>query len=149
MNSPEWRALRKEKMKRNPFCEIHEREGIRIPATCVHHIREVESGQTEEESRELCYNIDNLLSLCNKCHHSLHNGKGYNTKEARKKRKQAELNRWIAKFQPKAASILTEGSLNDGSRNGSSSHLQGEYPHGAEAYPLPGIDDTKNKIILK
>ena len=148
MNSPEWRALREEKMKRNPFCEIHEREGIRIPATCVHHIREVESGQTEEESRELCYNIDNLLSLCNKCHHSLHNGKGYNKSEARKKRLQDSQNRWIAGIYKKF-SILTEGSLNEGSRNGSSPHLQGEDPHGTEAYPLPGIDETKNKIILK
>ena len=33
---------------------------------------------------------------------------------------------------------------------GSSSHLQGEDPHGAEAYPLPGIDEEAgNYEIMK
>ena len=142
MNSPEWRAIKAEKLKMNPYCEIHEEQGIKIPAACIHHIREVESGQTEEESRELCYNIDNLQSLCVYCHHKIHNGKGYNKSAARKKRLQDSQNRWIAGIYKKF-SILAEGSLNEGSRNGSSSHLQGEDPHGAEAYPLPGIDEAK------
>ena len=42
--------------------------------------------------------------------------------------------------------ILAEGSLNKGSRNGSSSHLQGEDPHGAGAYPLSGIDEAPPSI---
>lgn len=116
MNSPEWRALRAEKLRRNPYCEIHESYGVKIPATCIHHIKEVESGQTEEESRELCYNIDNLQSLCVKCHNGIHNQKKYNTVEAQKKRRQDKLNRWIAKFAPAAAPILPEGSLNEGEK---------------------------------
>ena len=112
MNSPEWRAIKAEKLKRNPYCEIHEKQGIKIPAACIHHIREVESGQTDEESRELCFNIENLQSLCVSCHHKIHNGKGYNKSEARKKRQQDSLNRWIARINKKL-SILPEGSLND------------------------------------
>lgn len=63
MSSQKWVKLRAEIAKKHPFCEIHEKAGIEVPATCIHHIREVESGQTEAESTELCYNPDNLIAF--------------------------------------------------------------------------------------
>ena len=103
MNSPEWREIRAGMQEKHPFCELHEKRGIRVPATCIHHIREVESGQTEAESTELCYNPDNLIALCEKCHKYIHNSKGYNTIKGQKKRAGDRLSRWINKFAPAAA----------------------------------------------
>ena len=93
MNSKEWRELRSRKLRENPLCEFHEREGLQVKATCVHHIKEVESGRTFEESRSLCFDFGNLVSLCTYCHHKLHNGKGYHTKEARREREKQRVER--------------------------------------------------------
>lgn len=96
MNSREWREARERKLSENPLCENCLKNGLEVEATCVHHIREVESGRTEEECKYLCYgNSGNLLSLCNKCHHKLHNGKGYHTKEAVIQRREERLARWL------------------------------------------------------
>ena len=103
MSSQKWVKLRAEIVRKHPFCEIHEKAGIEVPATCIHHIREVESGQTEAESTELCYNPDNLIALCERCHKYIHNSKGYNTIKGQKKRAGDRLSRWISKFAPAAA----------------------------------------------
>lgn len=100
MNCKEWRELRKKKLQEFPFCELHEERGIKVLATCVHHKKEVESAQTYEEMRQLCYDYDNLQALCNKCHHGLHQAKGYNTKEAHRKRRELERERWINRMSP-------------------------------------------------
>ena len=94
MNSREWRELRKRKLRENPLCEFCEKEGIRKKATCIHHIEEVENGSTVEECRNLCFNFDNLVSLCTYHHYKLHNGKGYNKAEARKERERKRQERW-------------------------------------------------------
>ena len=67
-------------------------------STCIHHIKEVESGNTEEESIALCYDFDNLVSLCEYHHHKLHNEKGYHTREAIMRRREAAFNRTINKL---------------------------------------------------
>lgn len=106
MNSKEWRDLRKRRLQEFPFCELHEERGMKVRATCVHHKKEVESATTYEEMRALCYDYDgNLQSLCNECHHRLHQAKGYNTKKAQKERNEAKLARWtnnvISKYTKK------------------------------------------------
>jgi hypothetical protein len=101
MSSKEWRELRKRRLQEFPYCELHEERGMKVRATCVHHKKEVESAQTYEEMMRLCYDYDgNLQSLCNECHHRLHQAKGYNTRRAQKERKEAELARWINRFIP-------------------------------------------------
>ena len=94
MNSKEWRELRARKLQANPYCELHEQRGMKVPATCIHHIREVESGMTDQESMELCYDWDNLQALCTKCHHRLHNEKGYHKKEAVLRRREERFKKW-------------------------------------------------------
>ncbi len=98
MNRKEWRELRKRKLLESPYCEIHKERGMEVRATCIHHKKEVESATTYEEMRELCYDYNNLQSLCNECHHRLHQAKGYNTKEAHKQRREAERARWLNRF---------------------------------------------------
>ena len=98
MNRKEWKELRERKLKENPYCEFCEKEGAKIKATCIHHIKEVESGNTEEESIALCYDFENLVSLCEYHHHKLHNEKGYHTREAIMRRREAAFNRTINKL---------------------------------------------------
>ena len=95
MNRKEWKELRGRKLKENPYCEYCEEKGLKVRATCIHHIKEVESGDTEEESKALCYDFDNLVSLCEYHHHNLHNGKGYHTSGTISDRRKSEHNRWV------------------------------------------------------
>lgn len=99
MSSKKWMELRQRRLQEFPFCELHEERGMKVRATCVHHKKEVESATTYEEMRALCYDYDgNLQSLCNECHHRLHQAKGYNTREAHKKRRDQELAKWKNHF---------------------------------------------------
>ena len=113
MNSPEWREIRAGMQEKHPFCELHEKRGIKVPATCIHHIREVESGHTEAESTELCYNPDNLIALCERCHKNIHQRKGYNTIAGQKRRAADRASRWINKVCPAAAGSV-EATLPSG-----------------------------------
>ena len=101
MNSPEWREIRAGMQEKHPFCELHEKRGIKVPATCIHHIREVESGQTEAESRELCYNPENLIALCAYCHNEIHKRKRSHSRENVKQRQRNRTARIIARWESK------------------------------------------------
>jgi len=101
MNSPEWREIRAGMQEKHPFCELHEKRGIKVPATCIHHIREVESGQTEAESRELCYNPENLIALCAYCHNEIHKRKRSHSRENVKQRQRNRTARIIARWENK------------------------------------------------
>ena len=103
MSSQKWVNLRAEILSKSPFCEIHEKRGFKVPATCIHHVREVESGHTEAESTELCYNPDNLIALCERCHKNIHQRKGYNTIAGQKRRAADRAARWMSKVNPAAA----------------------------------------------
>ena len=113
MSSQKWVNLRAEILRKSPFCEIHEKKGYKVPATCIHHVREVESGQTEAESTELCYNPDNLIALCERCHKNIHQRKGYNTIAGQKRRAADRASRWINKVDPAAAGSV-EATLPSG-----------------------------------
>ena len=113
MSSQKWVNLRAEILRKSPFCEVHEKRGLKVPATCIHHVREVESGQTEAESTELCYNPDNLIALCERCHKNIHQRKGYNTIAGQKRRAEDRAARWINKVNPAAAGSV-EATLPSG-----------------------------------
>lgn len=54
-------------LKRDGYmCRVHRRFGKRVPAEQVHHIVPVE----DDPSR--IYDLDNLISLCTKCHNKAH-----------------------------------------------------------------------------
>ena len=79
-NSREWKELRRAKLRAQPLCEKCLADGraagvaggwIRS-AHCVHHITPIETAATMEEMRRLAFNPANLMSLCDDCHHKIH-----------------------------------------------------------------------------
>ena len=71
-NSREWKELRIQKLRSNPLCERCEQQGFVRSAHCVHHITPIETAATMEEMRRLAFNPANLMSLCDECHHKIH-----------------------------------------------------------------------------
>ena len=77
-NSREWKELRIQKLRANPLCEICQQHGIVRSAHSVHHIVPIETATTMEEMKRLafCSNmskpLDGLMSLCDECHHKIH-----------------------------------------------------------------------------
>ncbi len=59
--SPEWKAVRKLKLKLNPLCEECERNGKLTKATMVDHKQAIKQGGG-------ALDINNLQSLCWSCH---------------------------------------------------------------------------------
>lgn len=70
-NTRTWRNLRELKLQQSPLCERCLKRGIINNATQVHHVESfmVDSG----DKIELAFNINNLQSLCVKCHQLIHN----------------------------------------------------------------------------
>ena len=73
LQSREWRELRAAKIRDcQGLCERCKAMGIITAAKTVHHRTPVETGETLEAMRELCYRYDNLQLLCADCHHRAH-----------------------------------------------------------------------------
>ena len=81
-NSREWKELRRAKLMAQPLCEKCLADGraacvaggwIRS-AHCVHHIVPIETATTTEEMRRLALDcgLNGLMSLCDECHHKIH-----------------------------------------------------------------------------
>ena len=99
-NSREWQQLRIEKLRSQPLCEMHLKQGIVVAARCVHHIVPIETATTKEQMRVLafCQNLPNplngLMSLCYDCHAKIHKEMGSNTKAKVAERAEARQARW-------------------------------------------------------
>jgi len=63
-----WRKLRQWKLRQNPLCEICKREGRTTVAKLVDHIKPIKEGGDWMA-------VDNLQSLCVRCHNRKHRGK--------------------------------------------------------------------------
>ena len=62
-----WKRKREEALLRDNYeCQICKKEGRFHPAECVHHIKEL------KHYPELALDINNLVSLCNRCHNLIH-----------------------------------------------------------------------------
>lgn len=82
-NTTRWKKLREAYLMQHPLCEMCEDKNIvnedgkkecRInEATEVHHITPISNANTELEMKELGYNPNNLMALCEFHHHQLHN----------------------------------------------------------------------------
>lgn len=67
-----YKVIRDLKRKNNPICEICELTGKTSPCEEVHHWISPFNQTTKELKDYYAYNYDNLVSLCSKCHHRLH-----------------------------------------------------------------------------
>ena len=74
-NSKYWLKLRNSYIVSHPLCEECIKKDIITPAEHVHHKKEFLSGTSEEERWSLLLDESNLMSVCAKCHHKLHNSK--------------------------------------------------------------------------
>ena len=93
-NSREWKALRIQKLRDNPVCELCEKQGVVTAAHCVHHLIPIETATTKEEMRRLAFNPANLQSLCDQCHHTVHEEMKSFSREMVRKRAVARQERW-------------------------------------------------------
>ena len=71
-NSALWRTTRLEYKSKHPICERCLHEGRVTPMTDVHHMCRFGQGRTASERWQLLIDMDNLVSLCEKCHHEVH-----------------------------------------------------------------------------
>lgn len=67
-----WQRLREWYITNHPLCENCQRYLLSEPATEVHHKKPFRLGKTKEEKWDLFLDVDNLESLCNSCHHKIH-----------------------------------------------------------------------------
>lgn len=91
LNSPRWAEVKRIVWQRaGGLCERCRREGIAAgvlpdgyitPGVDCHHIKPVETARTEEEMRQLAYDISNIELLCVPCHIKTHQELRSHTKE--------------------------------------------------------------------
>lgn len=98
IRSQEWVELRAKKVTSNPLCEKCLLNDITTPTDEVHHIRPVESAPDRKTMELLCFDYNNLQSLCSKCHKTVHIELKSYTKEEAKKRSKAKTGDFVAKF---------------------------------------------------
>lgn len=101
IQSQKWVKLRALKVANNPLCERCLLDDITTPAEEVHHIRPVESAPDRHTMLLLCFDYNNLQSLCSKCHKTVHIELRSYTKEETQKRNKNKTNDFISKFLKK------------------------------------------------
>lgn len=69
-HSKRWQRLRKQKLILNPTCERCAKRKIYVSAYFVHHKEYITDKNYEDDN--VFFNIDNLESLCKKCHQREH-----------------------------------------------------------------------------
>lgn len=73
-NTQTWRHLREAHLMLHPTCCRCAQQGVTSPATEVHHITPISSaGDNPLAMQQLAYDPQNLMSLCERCHHEMHN----------------------------------------------------------------------------
>lgn len=72
-HSKYWKNLRTAYITDHPLCERCLKKGFSRPAEEIHHIRPFLTGVTDEDRWDLLLNPNNLMALCERCHHEVHN----------------------------------------------------------------------------
>ena len=86
LNSKQWQEVKAIVWKRaNGLCEMCMKEGIVTGSGTTqldcHHIVPVESGRTVQEMERLCYDVNNIMLVCQDCHIKIHTEAKSHTKE--------------------------------------------------------------------
>ena len=92
LNSKRWQMVKAIVWKRaNGCCEMCMKEGIVTGSLTkqldCHHIVPVESGRTVQEMERLCYDVNNIMLVCQDCHIKIHTEAKSHTKEKVKENK--------------------------------------------------------------
>ena len=86
LNHKRWDITKAFVWKRaNGCCEMCMKEGIVTGSLTkqldCHHIVPVESGRTVQEMERLCYDVNNIMLVCQDCHIKIHTESKSHTKE--------------------------------------------------------------------
>lgn len=98
IQSKKWTRLRFKKLSNNPLCEKCLHSDIVTPAAEIHHIKPIESVSDAAVMYALAYDYNNLISLCHKCHVSIHISLKSKSKQANKTRVKNDIDRFISTF---------------------------------------------------
>ena len=98
IGSKRWRRLRAWKLRAQPLCEDCLHEGRATAATEVHHVRPLEQARSREEMRRLCFDAQNLRSLCPACHEAEHRRLASRSAETQQAYRHAEAERFAGRF---------------------------------------------------
>lgn len=98
IQSQRWVKLRARKIAADPLCEDCLLKDITRIAEEVHHVRPIESAPDEATMEILCFDYNNLRSLCRQCHKAAHIALKSYTKEESKKRSQDKTSSFMGKF---------------------------------------------------
>ena len=71
-NTNRWRELRILFLKDNPNCSVCSTEDDPVLAIDVHHKIPISAGKTKSEKQIIGFDFNNLVALCEKCHHDTH-----------------------------------------------------------------------------
>ena len=66
-NTDRWHKLRASKLMQSPLCEVCLSKGVITPAFHIHHIDSFMNYEGMKR-KEVAYNPDNLMSICEQCH---------------------------------------------------------------------------------
>lgn len=117
LNAKKWKELRQWKLNQNPLCELCQREGKVVSAVDVHHITPVETGQTQDEMKQLAYDPTNLQSLCIAHHIQVHAEAKSHTRESHERRERDRLEQWKDELERRVQE-LKQRSHEDGKCSG-------------------------------
>lgn len=73
-NTSLWMKLRRWQRSVHPLCQICEAEGKTVAGQHVHHVVSFMTADDPVERDALAYDPENLLTVCGRCHHRLHDG---------------------------------------------------------------------------
>ena len=71
-NTQTWRNIRKAYLMEHPLCERCLEQGITTAASDVHHKFEISNGSNALEMKDIGFDYNNLMALCEKCHTEIH-----------------------------------------------------------------------------
>ena len=105
LNSKRWQMVKAIVWKRaNGCCEMCMKEGIVTGSLTkqldCHHIVPVESGRTVQEMERLCYDVNNIMLVCQDCHIKIHTEAKSHTKEKVKENKARARRRFMEANDP-------------------------------------------------
>lgn len=100
ITSTRWAKLRARKLTSQPRCEECLKKGKLKIADQVHHVIPVERGVgSRMVMEELCFDFNNLESVCEKCHKEIHRQIGsFKNKQQRLEKQRSEVDNFLNKY---------------------------------------------------
>ncbi|MBR2016461.1 MAG: HNH endonuclease [Prevotella sp.] len=105
LNSPRWWQVKRVVWLRDEGrCQQCRKDGIAagvlpdgyvVPGVDCHHIKPVESAKTYQEMEQLCYNPNNIVLLCVKCHKEAHRQLRSQTRDAHIATEASRAEQWL------------------------------------------------------